>query len=59
MPVTVTGRSGECHITDTRPTEEGRALTAGVGCGFEHGKMGREVRKEHGHWHMEEKSVIF
>lgn len=40
----VTDRVGECHFTDTKLWEE-MSLPAGMGFGFEHGKMGREVRR--------------
>ena len=40
----VTGRVGECHSTDTKLWEE-MSLPAGMCFGFEHGKMGRNVRR--------------
>ena len=49
----VTGRVGECHFTNTKLSEEEMSLPARMGFGFEHGKMGRELWKEH--WPMVEK----
>lgn len=43
----------------TRLTGQGEALTQwGWAFGLEHGEMGRQVRKEHGHWRVE-KTAIF
>lgn len=43
----------------TRLTDEGEALTQrGWAFGLEHGEMGRQVRKERGHWRMG-KTAIF